>query len=250
LFDDFELIHFFHENSKRHIHFRFTDPNIDSKPLSYKEYNDRPRILLPDTDSKNKVSVEDAIARRHSCRNFESKPVTLKTISNLLKFGNGITGIKYLEGFEFFARSSPSAGALYPCEIYPVIFNAEGLKNGIYHYSPLDHSLEFLNEGDFVAPMSLAFLNQYEFIHNASICMIISGVIGRTAWKYGARGYRFLLLEAGHLIQNICLISTSEGLGTLPLGGFYDDILSKLLGLDPVYEPAIYGLAIGYESPL
>jgi SagB-type dehydrogenase family enzyme len=136
---------------------------------------------------------------------------------------------------------------LYPYETYPVIFNVDGLKNGIYHYSSLDHSLEFLKEGFFVEQISFAFLNQYSFIRNACICIIISGVIERTVWKYGVRGYRFLLLEAGHIMQNICLVSTSEGLGTLPLGGFYDDILSELLELDPVYEPAI-GLAIGYES--
>jgi SagB-type dehydrogenase family enzyme len=94
--------------------------------------------------------------------------------------------------------------------------------------------------------MIQVFMNQ-SYIANLAVCIILSAVLKRTTWKYGSRGYRYLLLEAGHLAQNMCLVATAEGLGTLTLGAFDDNSLARFIDLDPIYEPAIYGLIIGYR---
>lgn len=89
---------------------------------------------------------------------------------------------------------------------------------------------------------------EQHYVINSGFFILLSGVLERTIWKYGSRGYRYALLEAGHLVQNMCLVATSEGIGSLPLGGFYDDDMAKLIGVDPVKEPVIYGLAVGADK--
>jgi SagB-type dehydrogenase family enzyme len=248
--DEFNLIQFFHESTKRNIYYSAKEPDINTKPPAFKEISSCiERIVLPKEDHAlvMDIPLSQAILRRRSCRNFSYKPMTIENISKILWYSQGISEVALYENFEIPFRPCPSAGALYPLELYPVIFNIEGLKKGIYHYSPIDHSLELLKEGDFSNHISQLFMRQF-YISGSSMCIIISAVVERTAWKYGSRGYRYILLEAGHVAQNICLIASAENLDTLTLGGFFDNLLANFLGVDPLFEPLIYGLAIGYQK--
>lgn len=245
--DDFEVIQFFHENSKRNVYYIMTDPNPNTKPLSFKEFYDGRQISLPLHTYDINSSLENAIIKRKCCRRFNGKSISINTLSKILKLGYGILDLVRPQNIETFRRSSPSAGALYPFEIYPVVFNIEDLEKGIYHYSPVGHTLDLVKTGDFQSQLIRAFMNQY-FLYKCNVCVILSSVLERTVWKYGSRGYRFVLLEAGHIIQNMILVSTSEGLGTLPLGGFYDNLVADLIDVDSVTEPVIYGLAIGHQD--
>lgn len=201
----------------------------------------RPASLSVDTP------LDKAILTRRSCRNFVFKPISLETLSKILYFGYGVTGNVYYDNIEVLTRPCPSGGALYPYEIYPFVFNVSGIQAGVYHYSPIDHCIELLKPGEFTNQVIELFIRQ-PHIANSSLCIVLSAVLKRTTWKYGARGYRHILLEAGHLTQNMCLVSTAEGLGTLTLGSFDDNSLAHFIGLDPAYEPVIYGLIIGYRS--
>jgi SagB-type dehydrogenase family enzyme len=243
--EELDPIYYFHENSKLKK-IEAYQPIIEVKRISFKEYNECQRIELPKTDLDIGLTLNKAILERKSCRRFVRKPVSLNTLSKILYFGYGVIGTSYFEDFEFLSRPIPSAGALYPHEIYLFTFNIEGIQSGVYHYSPFDHSIELLKTGDFTDELITLFMNQHYLI-NSSACIVLSGVLDRIIWKYGARSYRYILFEAGHVVQNMCLVSTTEGLGTLPLGGFCDDGMAKLIGVDPISEPALYGLVIGHK---
>ena len=241
--DEVDIVQFFHENSKRNQYYTFKDPDLDIKPPSFKEFYGVGRIILP-SNFKLNMSLDDAIIKRRSNRNFADEKVSLNTLSKILYFGYGITGKILIENYELPERPCPSGGALYPFEIYLAVMNVESLKEGVYHYFPIDHSLDIIRHGISASKIASLFMEQH-YVINSGFFVLLSGVLERTIWKYGSRGYRYALLEAGHLVQNMCLVATSEGIGSLPLGGFYDDDMAKLIGVDPVKEPVIYGLAVG-----
>jgi SagB-type dehydrogenase family enzyme len=186
--------------------------------------------------------LEESIARRRSRRNYAKHPLTLAQLSQLLFAAQGITG----EYRGRLLRSTPSAGALYPMEIYPVVNNVSGLKSGIYHYAVREHSLEFIKSGDFRRQITKACLDQ-EMAGDAQVAFVLSCIFSRVCYKYGERGYRYGLIEAGHIGQNIYLEATSLGLGAVAMGAFYDDKLNELLEIDGENEAAIYVLAVGSQ---
>ena len=140
-------------------------------------------------------------------------------------------------------RVSPSAGARYPLEIYPLIFSAKDLDCGIYHYNVKSHSLELLKKGDFKSQF-FKCVGQ-DMILKCSMLIVISAIFNRTKDKYGERGYRYVLLDAGHLAQNAYLIATRLSLGCCTIGGFLDNEINKLLKIDGLTESSIYLIAIG-----
>jgi SagB-type dehydrogenase family enzyme len=212
-----------------------------SEPPPFKEYTKATKIKLPSPTYKG-LMLEEAIARRRSRRNYAKRPLTLAQLSQLLFAAQGITG----EYRGRLLRSTPSAGALYPMEIYPVVHNISGLKPGIYHYAVREHSLEFIKAGDFHRQMTKACLDQ-EMAGDAQVTLVLSCIFIRVCYKYGERGYRYGLIEAGHIGQNIYLEATSLGLGAVAMGAFYDDKLNELLEIDGKNEAAIYVLAVGSQ---
>lgn len=212
--------------------FQFSSP-----PPAYKEYPKK--IKLPPPGYKGLV-LEEAILRRRSLRNYSERPLTLAQLSQLLFAAQGVTA-RY-QGKLY--RATPSAGALYPMEIYPVVNNVSGLKPGIYHYGVRQHTLEQVKLGDYRHRITKACLDQ-EMAGDAQVSFVLSSIMGRLSYKYGERGYRYALIEAGHIGQNIYLEATSLGLGAVAMGAFYDDDLNKLLGIDGEEEVAVYVLAVG-----
>ncbi|MBI2641937.1 SagB/ThcOx family dehydrogenase, partial [Candidatus Roizmanbacteria bacterium] len=137
------------------------------------------------------------------------------------------------------------AGARYPLEIYLVVLNCFNLDEGLYHYNVKENILELLLKKDLSELLSKATGGEF-WIKSIGVVFIITGVLDRTRIKYGDRGYRFVLIEAGHLAQNICLKATEFGLGTCPIGGFIDDEVNQLLDIHIQKEFTLYLIAIGH----
>ena len=173
-------------------------------------------------------------------RQFSDQPLTLLQLSALLWAGQGLTepgGNK---------RAAPSAGALYPLELFAAV-KANGVKNlpaGLYQYQPQGHQLLARSNQDLTRPIAAAALGQ-DWMAQAPVCVLITGDYSRTARKYRGRAERYVLLEAGHVGQNVYLAATALGLGICAVGAFHDDELNRLLTLDAPREAALYLLAVG-----
>lgn len=195
---------------------------------------DKDMIALPKPDIKGRVSLEQTIAKRRSVRIFSSKSLTLKQISQLLWAAQGVTEKNYS------LRSVPSAGALYPLELY--IITPEGLM----HYQPDGHLLETISKEDLRINLSKASLGQSPVV-NAAMDIVICAVYERVTRKYSDRGIRYVHMEAGHAAQNIHLMAVSLGLGSVSIGAFNDSDVQKLLKLDANVKP-VYIIPIGNVS--
>lgn len=219
--------------------------NIKTIPQSwikihFKTYPRLDKIHLDeDILSNNFYSL---IKKRESIREFSGLAISKKQISNLLFLCCGI--IKLGKSIDESRRSYPSAGARYPLEVYPIILNCNGIKKGLYHYNVKDNVLELLLERDFKSWLIEITCNQ-EWVKNSSVVLIITGVFDRTRIKYGDRGYRYILFEAGHLAQDICLLAGELNLGCCPIGGFIDQKVDKLLDIDKQKECSLYMLVLG-----
>jgi SagB-type dehydrogenase family enzyme len=206
---------------------------------TYKTYPGAKMVKLPQPNYKG-IPVEEAIKKRRSVRSYSKKALTLPQLSQLLFAAQGITGS--VSGFGL--RAAPSAGALYPIEVYVVVNNIEALSQGIYHYNVQKHAVELLKEGDFRKEITNAGLWQ-DMLGDANVTFVLSAVFERTQRKYGDRSLRYIYMEAGHISQNIALQAVSLGLGSVSIGAFYDEQVNKLIGLDGSRESVIYLQAVG-----
>lgn len=190
------------------------------------------------------MTLEQALRARRSHRDFADSPVSLQELSTLLHVGYGVTfGAR--DGQEF--RSVPSGGALYPLELYVAAAAVEGIERGIHHYDPLRGSIGLLQGEDGLDRLRAASVYP-EVTDAAAVTVLVAGVFWRSRFKYGLRGYRFALLEAGHVVQNLLLAATALGLGSVPLGGYYDRRVDELLQLDGVNDSTIYAACVGRRA--
>ncbi len=194
-------------------------------------------IKLPEPKKKGEVSLEEAIARRRSIRDFKDTAITIEALSQLLWAGQGVT-----DKINMF-RSAPSAGALYPLEIYVVVANVFGLEQGIYKYKPTTHELLIHRIGNFRTKLMHEALWQ-EWMSRCPVIFVYSAVFERTTWKYGKRGVNYVFIEVGHSAQNVCLQSVALGLGATTVGAFSDEGVKKLVGMGSDEEP-LYIIPIG-----
>jgi SagB-type dehydrogenase family enzyme len=141
----------------------------------------------------------------------------------------------------------PSAGGLYPLEIFVLIQRVEGAADGLHHYDVWNHALEPVANGPVFEDFRPAVL-AYPFVQEANVLFFLTAVFTRTQKKYGPRGYRYVLLEAGHSAQNLCLLAAHNGLGSLCIGGFFDTQVNRLLRLDTAKEGAVYAVGVGYPA--
>lgn len=186
-------------------------------------------IKLPAPGIDSNCSVEKALKQRRSVRSFSDSPLTLKEISQLLWAAQGIVNF---EGF----RTAPSAGALYPIEIYVVVSNIDELIIGIYKYKAHQHSLIMISDDDNRYNLASAAIGEAA-IKNCPAIIAIAALFERTAIRYGDRGARYVHIEAGHVVQNIYLQAESLNLGTFVIGAFYDDEVKKYLRMEQDENP-------------
>ena len=198
------------------------------------------KIKLPVPSFEGKLSVEEAMRQRTSQRSFLDRPLSLSQVSQLLWAAQGMTE----EGG--FKRTAPSAGALYPLEIYLVVGNVEALERGVYHYSPEGHMVSSFLEGDYQHSLARACLSQ-SFVAASPLSIVVAAEYERTAIKYGERGIRYVLMEVGHVGQNIALQAVGLGLTACHVGAFRDEEVSRVLKLPERYRP-LYIVVVGYAS--
>lgn len=193
-------------------------------------------IKLPDPILDGTLSVEKALFLRRSVRNYAAKPLALAELSQLLWAAQGFSTRKGL-------RTTPSAGALYPLEIYIAAGNVNGLASGVYKFDCRRHVLTQTGASDIRAELFDAALRQGS-IKNAPLVMVICAVYQRVISKYGDRGIRYADMEAGHAAQNVYLQAESLGLGTVAIGAFHDSRISKIVNLAD-NEHCLYLMPIG-----
>ncbi len=193
-------------------------------------------MALPEPKKESKTSIEEALLKRRSIREYKDEALSLEEISQILWSAQGITAPE--QG----GRTAPSAGALYPLEIYLVVRKAENLKPGVYHYLPEGHKIKQVLEKDISGELAIAGLNQM-FIKEAPANIVISAVFSRTTSKYGERGNQYVYMEAGHASENIYLQVESLGLGTVTVGAFSDEEIKRILNLQK--EIPLYIMPIG-----
>jgi SagB-type dehydrogenase family enzyme len=195
-------------------------------------------IKLPEPRYESDVSIEGTLVKRRSIRDYTSEPLTLIEVSQLLWAAQGTTS-------DGVYRTAPSAGALYPLEVYIIVGNVEGLAEGAYRYEPKGHELIMVLEGDMRSRLADAALEQTP-VRNGAIDVVLTSVYNRITRKYGDRGVRYALIEIGHVGQNICLQATAMDLGSVCIGAFYDEQVSDLLKL-PEEEAPLYIIPIGKQ---
>jgi SagB-type dehydrogenase family enzyme len=200
-------------------------------------------ISLPPPDRENGQPLWKVINKRRSIREYVKKSIPLSALSQILWAGQGIS----LKSSEFYLRTTPSAGALYPIETYVSVQAVESLSPGIYHFLPQAQALRMKYEGDFSQILADAALNQ-DFLAEASFVLLWTSVFERTKWKYGERGFRYVYLDAGHIAQNAALAAVSFGYGSCPVAAFFDDEINTLLGINSDKETIVYLEAVGWAK--
>ncbi|MFX1376720.1 MAG: SagB/ThcOx family dehydrogenase [Promethearchaeota archaeon] len=231
------------QQKSKYIRYQLPQHYLDwvKKPDTYKTYpNAIKTIKLPNPEFNKNIMFWDIVRNRKSTRKFKNEPITLKQVSLLLFGMTGLTRIS--PNFAF--RTIPSAGGLYPIEVYATINNIENLEKGIYHYNISKHSLELIKNGDFRNTIARGCLDQ-KIAYNSAANFVWTAVIERSKWKYLQRCYRYIYLDAGHIGQNFYLIAEALGLGACTIGAIYDDELNELLELDGINETVIYVGVIG-----
>ena len=194
-------------------------------------------IELPHPRSEGPVSVEAALNQRRSVRYYQEKALTIQELSQLLWAAQGIT---HSGGY----RTAPSAGALYPLEVFAVVGNVEKLDPGVYRYMPRQHQLAHVLGGDRGTKLCEAALGQMS-VKNAPVVLVFCAVYERITGKYGERGIMYTHMEAGHAAQNVSLQAVSLGLGTVPIGAFRARDVGKALKKTAKDEYPLYLMPVG-----
>lgn len=210
------------------------EPNVTYTHVFHKEY---PRFRAVQLTN---VAMDDEydrlLAGRHSERDFSRSPITLDELSKIL-FSCRIVDTQR----EPERRTYPSAGARFPVEIYPIVFNVDNLARGAYHYNMPRHKLEVLLEQD-LRDRETEIVSP--FLSNTAAALVLTAVLARSEIKYGNKAYPYSLIEAGHIGQNIQLACAKYDIGCCSIGGFVNDTVSEILDLTEDEIP-IYVLGIG-----
>ena len=230
----------FHEASKLHpalarrqaagiVRLEANEALRDAAAHATRRNTQRPRVALP-RPSRPACTLWEAIDRRRSRRIFGGE-LGESVLATILDAAYGVRDER--------RRTVPSGGALYPLEVYVATRG-----RGVHRYDPELHALEEHELGDpwpaFVLTSPLPGL-----LDEASAAILVLGVFGRTRFKYGQRGYRFALLEAGHVVQNVVLAAAALDVPALPFGGYYDARVDALVGADGVNESVVYVVVLG-----
>jgi SagB-type dehydrogenase family enzyme len=216
-----------------------TVANWGQQPELYKWYPGAARVPLPAPVLDGAATPATIVARR-STRSYAPEPMTAEELATVLYLATGISANRFGNA----RRTAPSSGALYPLEVYPVIHNVVDLERGVYHYGVRDHELELVSPGDYRAAVVDQGIGQ-EFLGECGAILFLTLILQRMRPRYQDRSYRYGLIEAGHVGQNVYLAAGALGLGACAVGAFMDDQINAMLGVDGREEAAIYLLAVG-----
>jgi SagB-type dehydrogenase family enzyme len=221
-----------------------TDTDIEKKsPTDENESKIAGAPIHNESVDNSKIDLlEHIITSRKSYREFSNKPLPIKSLGKLLYLANGIRKRNHLNNFPI--RNVPNSGGLGSVEIYLFALNVEDLDQGIYHFDSESHELALLRSGDFKIWLKNFAILQKELLDSGAL-LILTCSIGRLSSKYGIRGYRLGLLDAGHVSQNIYLAATAMDLAVCATGGFIDADINKALALDGLDNCAVLAIGIG-----
>ena len=220
-----------------------------NQPSPYKRYLELERQSLPQAvpaDLLPTLKLLNCLSQPGSPTS--RGPANLAVLSALCHLGYGITAQKVSPGRVYSLRAAPSAGALFPCELYLCLRGVERLTDGIYHYAPEDHSLSCLRQGDFLAHLRAA-AGDHPALAGADIIFVISAIWWRSGWKYSDRSYRYCLHDTGHLAGNLLLAGKALGYQPAVVYDFVDDEVNHLLGLNSEREAALALVACCSDKP-
>lgn len=179
--------------------------------------------------------LDTAIRTRRSIRDYSDSPITALELAQILFAG---------AGQKDHGRTVPSAGALYPIDLYVAVNRVQGIDSAVYLYLSHAHALQVLVARPIAQDLAIACLGQ-DFLADAAVVVIMVAQFERTCRRYQDRGYRYIYMEAGHISQDIYLAASAMGLGSVAIGAFFDDQVNALLGLDGIGRAAIYIQAVG-----
>ncbi|MDX9703205.1 MAG: SagB/ThcOx family dehydrogenase [Candidatus Auribacterota bacterium] len=201
------------------------------------------KIALAKPDRKNKCTLTDALSNRRSVRDYKADPVEIGLLANLLW---ATQGMSFAHGDHVF-KTAPSAGALYPVDLWVAVFDVIGLDPGIYSYDEKQHCLYAVRIANFRENFFEACMNQNMLLHAPLLFMWVSN-FNSCVWRYGQRAYRYIYLDAGHSAQNCALACTAFGLGSCAIGAYYDDLMNHICGIDGEQKAVIYATSAGYPA--
>jgi SagB-type dehydrogenase family enzyme len=196
-----------------------------------------PMIPLPAPSLSGSLSLEGALARRRSVREYAATSLTMDELSQLLWSAQGITERRH--GL----RSAPSAGTLYPLEVYVAVEDVDGLHSGVYRYVPEQHGLQPVLDRSVRGQLCRDALSQ-SAVADAPTTMAFAAVPARIPQKYGERSRRCVYMEVGHAAENLYLQATALGLATVAIAAFDEDSVKRTLGMC-ADEELLYLMPVG-----
>lgn len=240
----------FHENTKYHqFSYGTSDEEVAEHMANLHEslpFDGFPTILLPDRLPPLTMAVDQAMKSRVSSRAMRPGSLSIGQLTAILHYGYGVTRNLNNTSMPGGLRVTPSAGALYPLEIFIYVSKVKRLAGGLYHYNPVKHHLRRLRDGVKSKELDGCFIPETVPKH-CSVLIFVTALFARSTFKYGNRGYRFVCMEAGHVAQNMSLVCSAFKLGCLNIGGFYDRKIDSFLGLDGIAHSTLYLLAVGSQ---
>ena len=214
---------------------------VTDAPLALKAAT---RVELPSDDERADESILSTIKNRGSGRAITDAPLPASTLATLLRHSNAVIGSAQTPDGAFYRRAAANSGDLGSVEIFPVVLNVQGIQPGIYHFDSVQHDLAEVRSGNFGAWLREFVLFQAE-LSSAAVALVLTAAVGRLQTKYGIRGYRFALLDVGHVSQNIYLVGTALGIQVCASAGFIDDEVDQALGLDGLDTASMLVLLLG-----
>jgi len=201
-------------------------------------------ISLPDPNSTHLImkDLREIVFSRESRRVYSDEKLSLEALSFLLWSSQGVKAV--MKNNYATLRTVPSAGARHPFETYIFVRLVKGLKRGLYRYVALSHSLVLEKEGDFASEVADAALGQ-KFVGHCAVTFVWSVIPYRTEWRYDLTSYKPILLDAGHICQNLYLACEALNLGTCAIAAYDQEKIDKLIGLDGYDEFVIYMAPVG-----
>ncbi len=213
---------------------------VEWTTVSHKSYGNLPKLLLSRGDRK--TDFFEVLKKRHSSRTFSGKPLSKDILSDLLLYSCGTTG---RETGGVYGRTYPSGGGRFPIEIYPIVFIGDAdTPAGLYHYNVREHALDVLWQRPF-SKSEIDRMFVYEWVQNSSVALVMTAVFARNQVKYGERGYRYVLIEAGHIGENVYLTAEALGLNCCGMAGTRDEYVERLLDIDGVTESVVHSVILG-----
>lgn len=214
-----------------------------TQPSPFKDYHSEKKIdLIPYLPFQNSPFTGEPIILPDDMG--KGDPFGLGELSRLLYFTNGVTGVlQYPTGESLYLRAAPTAGGLYPTEIYVATRDLSVLDDGIYNFQVKDHSLVPVWEGNFWQEFQ-KYTMGHEGVVQSNLLLIFTAVYFRGTWRYQERAYRRILLDTGHILGNLVAYAGEEGFTPYPIGGFYDGALNRLFFLDEEEEGTILVAAL------